>query len=399
MPDLTFGKQLKNFRQQTRYPVTGRSLTQQQLGDFLQEEMGVHYTGAAISDWERDKAKPGINDRPVLLSLIKILKQYEGIKTLTEANLLLEAGNYRDLNLNEREKVFPEESREATQQNTSAAFNKLILNFKFLFGSIFFNSPEELQKILDEANAGAAPAWTSILVSVINKITDQWSIFHVLKVLLWMWIWLLTYLFLIPSLRLPFLTQEDAFIAVFFYAIGTAIVPPLIGGMVNTKDQMYWKEKKISNSPTTRLYVFQGAYIGFHLGYFLLFPLALLQSQFQIQSTISIEFMLMAIPIAIGYAGAYLVPYNLIRAYKRLDLKDGYIFFIFVVVGPAWAWFLFNLHSQIGMITLLTAITLLTIAMAIQYKKQGNTIIPVLWIIIFYGLIFICQIISALFNS
>jgi hypothetical protein len=195
-------------------------------------------------------------------------------------------------------------------------------------------------------------------------------------------------------MHLPFLTQEDAFIAVIFYVIGTTIVPPLIGVMVNTKDKVYWKERKISNAAVTRLYVFQGAYIGFHLGYFLLFPFALLQSQFHIQSTIWIEFMMMSIPIAIGYASAHLVPYNLIRAYERLNLKDGYIFFVFVIAGPAWAWFLFHFHSQIGLIILLTAITLLTIAMAIQYKRQGNTIIPVLWVITFYGLIFICQIIS-----
>lgn len=395
MPDLTFGEQLRKFRLQCHYSQTGKPVTQQQLGIFLKEEIGISYSGAAISDWERGKAKPGINDRLVLTSLIKILKQYGGIKTMADANLLLEAGNYRTLNLSEREKIFPEEIQGDHEYQTPTQ-KESSPSLIFLLNNIFFNSPVEFQKILDEAQEGPPTFWPRVAVSIINHMTNQWTVLHILKLLIWVWIWLITYLLISPSLQQPFTSQENALQIMALYAVGSIILPLFIGIMVNTKDQDFWKEQKISNTLTTRLYVHQGAYVGFHVGYFLLFPFAMIQNQFDIQPIIWVEFMKMIIPMAVGYAGAQLVPHNLWLTYKHLHLKDGSIFFVFIILGPVWAWFFLEFNKSIGILTILMAMTLLTSAMAIQYRRNGNTIIPVLWVIIFYSLIFLCQILSPL---
>jgi hypothetical protein len=45
-----FGKQLRFFRNQSEDPKTGKHLTQEFLASSLYEEMGIQYTGAAVSD-------------------------------------------------------------------------------------------------------------------------------------------------------------------------------------------------------------------------------------------------------------------------------------------------------------------------------------------------------------
>jgi hypothetical protein len=80
-------------------------------------------------------------------------------------------------------------------------------------------------------------------------------------------------------------------------------------------------------------------------------------------------------------------------------LDYGGIFFIFIILGPLWAWFFLEFYEtlitqKLGAILILLSATILAGAMAIQYRRKGNTIIPVLWVILFYGLIFICQIVS-----
>ena len=47
------------------------------------------------------------------------------------------------------------------------------------------------------------------------------------------------------------------------YIAGTLMIPLLIGLLVNTKDNEYWKQNSAANSKLVRLYTYQGAAIGF----------------------------------------------------------------------------------------------------------------------------------------
>jgi len=106
-----FGTLLREYRQSCVDPISSRLLSQQYLGELLGNELGGYsFSGAAVSDWERGKSKIHADDRRTLVALIGVLYKLGGIKTISEANGLLEAGNYRALNFDEIKSVFPEES-------------------------------------------------------------------------------------------------------------------------------------------------------------------------------------------------------------------------------------------------------------------------------------------------
>ncbi|HUM68438.1 MAG TPA: NACHT domain-containing protein, partial [Chloroflexota bacterium] len=105
----TFGHFLRIYRRQCHDPLRGGVLTQSRLGELIGQEIGdVGYSGAAVSDWERDKSKIHADDRLVLVALLAVLHQCGGLTTLTEANAFLAAGNYRALDETERAQVFPD---------------------------------------------------------------------------------------------------------------------------------------------------------------------------------------------------------------------------------------------------------------------------------------------------
>ena len=106
----SFGQTLRRLRRQSRDPLRGGLLTQERLGELLGDVMGdAGYSGAAVSDWERDKSKINEDDRLVLLALITVLRDCGAIQQAKQANQLLLAGNYRRLDAREQTRLFPAE--------------------------------------------------------------------------------------------------------------------------------------------------------------------------------------------------------------------------------------------------------------------------------------------------
>jgi hypothetical protein len=395
---MDFGKQLRTFRQQCRDPHSGKSLSQQRLGELLGDELGVGFSGAAVSDWERGVSKIHHDDRLVLISLLKVLNKTGGLKTLLEANSLLEAGNYRALNLSEREQVFTKEILEASIQFPVGDAKEQKPPLEFKFGNIFFKSPYDLQDLLNKAQEGPPPAWPRVVTALLRNQSDQISALKTFHALLWLWVWIASYIMIIPSLYGSFLSQEISIASIVKYISATILLPPCIGLLTNTKDNPFWQQKGAVSPLMLRLYTYQGAFIGFHLGYFVVFAIHLLIYFLQARLLIWHQFMLMGFPLVMGYISAQVVPYNLWRAYGRLWFSDGAIFFVFILLGPLWGWFFFEFYSILispttGIIVILAAITLLVSLMALQYQRKGNTTIPVHWWVILYSLILICQII------
>ena len=53
----TFGRQLRIYRKQCHDSLQGGTLTQVRLGELVGDELGdAGYSGAAVSDWERDQS-------------------------------------------------------------------------------------------------------------------------------------------------------------------------------------------------------------------------------------------------------------------------------------------------------------------------------------------------------
>ncbi len=105
----SFGEKLRQHRRECRDPVRGGQLTQVRLGELLGDYLGdLGYSGAAVSDWERNKSKISEDDRLVLVGLVELLHKHGGLRKPLEADELLQAGNYRPLNATERQQIFPE---------------------------------------------------------------------------------------------------------------------------------------------------------------------------------------------------------------------------------------------------------------------------------------------------
>jgi hypothetical protein len=393
-----FGTLLRTIRNRCTDPeFPERRLSQERLGELMGRELGMHgsFSGAAVSDWERGKSKIHADNRPVLINLLVILRRGGGIKTILEANELLEVGNYRALNPAEIEKVFPEKPEPAdsgSQQENAQSFTTFSLE------ELLFISNQELRTSLAKAKEGPEPAWPRMLVAVVRLALDRWTVLHSLKALLWFWIWFFAWGLMAPSLHWPFSSRENAISVLRMYVGGTLAIPPLIGLLTDTKNNSFWRQHNLATAAVTRLYTHQGAFIGFHLGYFAAFVTGLIRYFFHQHSTIWFDLTAMLFPLLIGYMGARLVPYNLWQAYGRLNLSDGEVFFFFIVFGPLWG-FLFSeiypylLNPIIGAIIILLAITTLVTLMAWQYYRKGTTVIPFYWWIIFIGLMIACQIV------
>jgi hypothetical protein len=72
------------------------------------------------------------------------------------------------------------------------------------------------------------------------------------------------------------------------------------------------------------------------------------------------------------------VPHNLWLAYERLDLADGWIFFIVALLGPLWGMFFLEYYSilltpVLGSIVILLALTGIVILGMYRSRRKINT--------------------------
>jgi hypothetical protein len=354
-----FGSLLRNYRECCKDPLfPSRKLSQERLGQLLGTELGNDgYSGAAVSDWERGKSKIHADNRLVLIALIKVLYENGGLKTTEQANQLLEARNYRPLNVDEAGKIFTEILNTPNLQlevdsNSSAGILK---------ESFFAGIEKEFKALMVKAKQGGPdPWWPRALAALMRKITDRFSIS--LRMILWVWVWLMAWWLMGPSLRLSFTDQNEMLFAMQKYAIGSLIIPLMIGLLINTKDSEYWRLQAGADPFLLRLYTYQGSGIGFNLGYFFVFPLSLFGHYLQLESSVWIELLAATMGLILGNMGARVVPHNLWRAFGRLTWADGAIFFVVALMGPLWAFFFLEyypilLNPVTGVLVILLAIT------------------------------------------
>jgi len=367
-----FGNLLQNHREKC-LDLNARKLSQARLGELLGNELGIDgYSGAAVSDWERGKSKIHADDRLVLAELIKVLHDRGGLETLEQANQILTAGNYRALDASEVQKIFGEVSINANikEKVSGEATSKSFI--PFLIENLFAVSEEELQKLIRETEGGPPPSWPRILAVFMRKSTYRFSISII--TVIWIWVWLSAWWLISPSLRWPFADQNDALLALGKYVVGTLLIPLVIGSLVNTKSNAYWKQQEKADPIILRLYTYQGAGIGFNLGYFFIFPLSLARYYLNLENTVWIEIAAVTLGLILGNMAARVVPYNLWRAYGQLTLKDGGIFFIVALLGPMWGVYFFEYYSILLTPILGTLVILLafTLAVVITTRQARN---------------------------
>jgi transcriptional regulator with XRE-family HTH domain len=370
-----FGEALRAFRQASNDPDRlNRRLSQERLGELIGAEMeDFGFSGAAISDWERGESKISAENRNVLLALIKVLHKCGGLKTLMETNHFLALGNYRNLDDDETRKIFIEPVNNSAAEQMVPEKQNSRSNIPFLIENFFAISEDELKTLIAKAKQeGPEPSWPRVLAALMRKITDRFSITRI--AILWVWVGVLAWWLIAPSLRLPFVSQGEMLPAMKKYVIGSLIVPLVIGLLVNTKDNEYWKQQPRVNPLLLRLYTYQGAGIGFNLGYFFLYPFALVGYYLNFDSSVWVEIAAVMAGLVLGNMGARVVPHNLWRAYGRLTFSDGAIFFVVAFMGPAWGFFFLEFYSILlapftGIFVILLAISILVIITTRQAKS------------------------------
>ncbi|HJR78520.1 MAG TPA: hypothetical protein VJ821_00520 [Anaerolineales bacterium] len=343
------------------------------LGELLGQELGTYrYSGAAVSDWERGKSKIHADDRRLLLSLIKVLYKFGGLRALDEANTFLESGNYRGLNPHEAKMVFPETSSGIPSQESVSPAQKTerTQGIMGMAGKTFLKTLPEFQDILMMAKEGPSPYWPRVLAALLRRVSDRWSLS--VSSLIWAGVWLMTWWLIAPSLRWPFVDRDSARLAIGMYVIGTLIIPLLIGLLVDTKNNDYWKQQESVSSVLLRLYTYQGAGIGFNLGYFFIFPLVLLRYYLSLESSISLELIAVTSGLILGNMSARVVPHNLWLAYGRLHLSDGAMFFVVALLGPMWGLFFLEFYSVLLTPLLGSVVILLALIMAVSIARRQS---------------------------
>lgn len=376
-----FGKLLRHFRLQSSDPINmERRLSQERLGELLGKELGGGFSGAAISDWERGISKIHADHRPVLLSLLKILARQGGIKTISDANDILEAGNYRSLNPSEIQVIFPQDDTSSISQSPLTSLkNRHWIISSVIEKILYFLSEEELRALLANAEEGPSPSWPRKVVTFLNKVLSVPTGLSVLKLAAWVWIFFLCWYSLGPSLEIPFASQDEAKLAITFYSGGSFVIPLLVGVQTTTKDTEFWRRLNLANSSVTRLYTYQGSYVGFHLGYFTIFFTRLFMFYFHLTAAKWLGLIAVMFLLIVCYAGARLVPYNLWQAYGRLKLADGRIFFFFVLLGPIWGFMLFDLHTILltpttGVLAFFVATTIFALSTAWRHRRKKSVL-------------------------
>jgi hypothetical protein len=366
-----FGEILRSFREITRDPDRHkRPLSQARLGALIGHEMGDRgVSGAAVSDWERGKSKISVEDRNVLIAIIKVLYKCGGIRIPEDADRLLEAGDYRALNREEIQEIFGKipEGPAVDQPKTSKSLTTLLLE------NLFAISEYELKEAFARAEEGPSPSWPRKLAMLMRKASDRISLSP--KTMFWIGIWWVAWWLTAPSLRWQFANRTAALQAIGMYVAGTLIVPLLIGMLIETKHNKYWEAQGLARSRLLRLYTYQGAGIGFNIGYFLILPLVFIRHYLNLGSSIWLEIAAVTLGLILGNMSARVVPHNLWLAYRRLHFADGAIFFVVAFLGPLWGLFFLEYYSVLlqpiwGSLVILTALTLF-IMMIVRQSKKG----------------------------
>lgn len=103
-----FGQLLRLYRRNSRDPDNGGSLTQVRIVDLLAAWADLPgYPDNAMSYWENGHRAIAHTERNLLIGLILVLQRCNGITTCAEANALLQAGKYSDMDEAEIRRVNP----------------------------------------------------------------------------------------------------------------------------------------------------------------------------------------------------------------------------------------------------------------------------------------------------
>jgi hypothetical protein len=103
----SFGEILRSFRIRSVDKRAGARLSQVQFAKRLSQKTGFIVTRNRVGNWETNKTHIPVYDRKILIAILAVLCEHQGITTLEETDRLLKAGNYRNLEDKEKAEINP----------------------------------------------------------------------------------------------------------------------------------------------------------------------------------------------------------------------------------------------------------------------------------------------------
>jgi hypothetical protein len=134
----------------------------------------------------------------------------------------------------------------------------------------------------------------------------------------------------------------------------------------------------LAGSRLLRLYTYQGAGIGFNLGYFFVLPLVFIRHYFDLGHSNWPAVTAVTLGLILANMGARIVPHNLWLVYNRLQFRDGAIFFVVAFLGPLWGLFFLEYYPVLltpfwGGIVILVALLLFIMIPVGKSRKRTDT--------------------------
>ncbi len=373
--DTRFGDLLRIYRKRA-HDKDGTPITQARLGELVGDVLdGLHYSGAAVSDWERSQSQIHKDDRKVLTGLILILVQCGGIHSLNEANSLLLAGNYRPLDEAETRQIFGASSFKPPVDSSGQW--QILLS---LLAQFVLRAPIAGMRGSTGPEAAALQPrpgrWAGGLLAILGRVGDSLSPSRALGGLLWLLIWWAIWRFCAPLLAWPFSSPSQAWPVVWVYMAAASTLPLLIGLFTPTRRDPFWMRLGLATDHTVRFYTYLGAAVGFQVGFMLLFAGYLLGYYLSFWPFPAwLTFLLMGWPLLLACAAAHEIPFNQWRAFGRVKLADGAIFSVFFLFPLLWGLFFGGyypllLDRRSGPLLIAAAIALITAAQWFQNRKK-----------------------------
>lgn len=275
----TFGFLLRQYRNKSINPQTGRRLSQEALGTLIGKELGTPYSAQAVSDWERDRSQIHKDHRQVLLAIIQIFHACGGMSSPDEAEALLAAGNYRALTQAEVESIFLAAPLSPTRPNTNGS------------ADLFLTSLSSLKEIM----------------------TPKW----LLKVTMGVLGWVATWLSIAPILNFSNTEQSQRLYGAVMVSISGLAMPGILT----------WLSSLNNDRPrplATHLRAYFTSLLGFSLGLTNILALALITYNMALYPWPDLlTFGLSLWPIALGLASA-----DLMQQSENSEQRSGYRWFI-----------------------------------------------------------------------
>ncbi|GAB4579468.1 MAG: hypothetical protein Fur0022_22060 [Anaerolineales bacterium] len=345
----SFGTLLRAYRLRAKVGVSGKFLTQAELAEYLDTLAGLPgYGGELVSYWETGKRKPP--PRRIIVGLLQVLKEFEGVHSVVEANELLISADYRPLDEHERqgmgfmenavtERVSVQESpptsppppEDLTKTPTHIWYKPL--NALFLWS---------------EADAHARSSWAGMLIWSFRAITDRITpkLFLIMWGIVALWggtAWLIT-----PLLQWPLMDPNQRLSACGQFAIATLVIPFLVG-LFTQPDTALLKQDLPARRRVLFFLKLAGSYAGFCSFALSLFLLAL-TVYYLTQTSLPAWTLwgLAGIPLLFAHVGARRIPADRFKMYgeiPQMHAADRLVLVTYPLIGTVFAWYVYLFYD------------------------------------------------------